>query len=126
MGRKVKEVEAPAIAEDLGKEPDKKLGLKDKWRKWMQVDPYRPMIVFVFSMAVVVMVGTVLAILATNESVAEDRNRTDPTLGWVQIRDTEGDETGLQKICDGSTLIYENQYGSRSVTKELHSSECMR
>jgi hypothetical protein len=52
---------------------------------------------------------------------------TDPKVDWVKVESPDGGYTGIQKMCDGTTLVYQDKSSSRndnSIAVEKDSKEC--
>lgn len=52
---------------------------------------------------------------------------TDPRQGWVTVLDPNGSKTDIQKICEGTTLIYKGEKSSgreESISTVANSPEC--
>jgi len=74
-----------------------------------------------FSSSFLVGVGLVLVLSGCESSSSADDKPTDPRDGWVEV---DGDD--IMKKCDGTTLMYRFQSGSRSGFDAIpDSSECI-
>jgi len=53
---------------------------------------------------------------------------TDPRVGKVKVETPDGGYTGIEKFCDGSTLVYQDSNWSRaedSISTQPNDSECL-
>ena len=51
-------------------------------------------------------VAITIVMVGAAQTDQEVRQNTDPRVGVVYIKDSHGRETGVRKVCDGTTLVY--------------------